>query len=482
MKLDRKGIQFAILISFILISTAIVVTIGVLQVGLIRPYYRNNKINSTRAIAESIEDELLGADGGTEESVSQAFQEIVQNDVCVVIYNQSGTKVYESDLLGAGCIFHGDNSSDNPYQDSEYLMTLLSEDRTEYSVETVNEKTSQQMLIYGKKIYEDLSTYYLFMNTPLEPVDSIISFFSHQYVYYTAVVIVIVVLFSFWLSGKIANPLIRMKDEAVKLSNANYDVVFDGGSFTETQELASTLNKASEQLEKVDELRRDLMANVSHDIRTPLTNIRAYAEMVRDLSGDDPVKREKHLNVIIRETEYMTRLVNEMSELSKMQSGNYELHYENINLLEKVEEIIELDHPMIESSGVLVHVDIPSSIMIYADDLKIGEVIHNFLSNALKHTESGKNVTIRGMVLEDEETIRVEIIDEGEGIPEDEIEQIWNRYQKSSKSFSRTLTSTGLGLAIVKAILERHGANYGVTSHVGAGSTFWFELRGNYEG
>ncbi len=459
----------------------IVILIGLLQTGLIRPYYRNSKINATRAIAESIEQEILSSDGGSAEQVEHAFQEVVENDACVVIYNSVGNKVYESDLLGSGCLFHQDDSVNRVYQNQEYLRELVENANGEYSLQTINPKTSQEMLLYGKIIYEDLSTYYLFMNTTLEPVDSIITFFSHQYIYYTFFVIFAAILVSYWLARKISSPLIKMKMEASKLSKADYDVVFDGGSFAETKELATTLNRASHELGRVDELRRDLMANVSHDIRTPLTNIQAYAEMIRDVSGDNPAKREKHLNVIIRETEYMTKLVNEMSELSQMQSGNYELKYENINLLEKVEEIVELDHPMIVNAGVLLEIDIDSSIMIYADDLKIGEVIHNFLSNSIKHTESGKHIWIRGYVLQDEETIRFEMSDEGEGIPEDQIHDIWNRYQKSSKSFSRTLTSTGLGLAIVKAILDRHQAMYGVESKLGEGTTFWFELRGNYE-
>jgi signal transduction histidine kinase len=482
LKPDRHGIRFSLLLVFILLSAGIVAVLGILQVGLIRPYYRNTKISSINAIADSLESELLSTSGGSESQISQAFQQTVENDVCVVIYNQDGRQVYSADLLGAGCVFNSNDSENGiDYHDAGTLMSLVS-DTPQYSANLVNERTGQQMLVVGRSVKETLGNYYLFLNTPLEPVDSLISFFSRQYFLYTSIVIIIAVIFSFYLSGRIARPLTHMRDQAVKLSNADYSARFDGGSFTETQELASTLNKAATEMGRIDELRRDLMANVSHDIRTPITNIRAYAEMIKDISGNDPVKRNKHLDVIIKETDYMSKLVNEMSELSKMQSGTYTLTYENVDLDEKVKEIMELNAPLIANAGVIVETEIPGHLMIYADDLKIGEVIQNFLSNAIKHTPAGNHIWIRAKVLEDEETVHVEVQDEGEGISAEELPHIWDRYQKSSRSFSRSLSSTGLGLAIVKAILDAHHAKYGVTSKLHQGTTFWFELRETHEG
>ncbi|HCK89078.1 MAG TPA: histidine kinase, partial [Erysipelotrichaceae bacterium] len=206
-----------------------------------------------------------------------------------------------------------------------------------------------------------------------------------------------------------------------------------------------------------------------------------YAEMIRDISGDIPEKREKHLDVIIRETQYMNMLVNDMSELSKMQSGNETLNAENIDLCEIISDVVDMDAKLAEDAGIILHTEMPDHLTIFADELKITQVVANYLSNAIKHTPAGKNVYVRAWLKDDEETVRLEVADEGEGIPEEDLPYIWDRYQKSSRSFSRTMTSTGLGLSIVKAIADMHHAVCGVESKVGEGSVFWFELRETHE-
>lgn len=481
MKLDLHGIRFRFWLVFFALAIGITVFIGALQTGLIRPYYRNSKIQSVRVVADHLEDSLVES-RSTESSVQAALREAVNNSVCVVMFNESGTRVYDADSLGAGCIFTNPRNTEiRGMLTAEGMQQLLASESSEYSANYTNKSTGQEMIIYARRISEPLATYYMFVNSPLEPVDSVVTFFTRQYAYYTAIAIVIASLVAFYVSRTITRPVVRMKNEALKLSNADYDTDFEGGAYTETQELANTLNNASEQLRRIDNLRRDLIANVSHDIRTPLTDIQAYAEMIRDVSGENPEKRRKHLNVIIRETQYMNRLVNDMSELSKLQSGNYELNRTNMDICETIRDIVDMDETLIRQAGVTVHVDIPDVLTVYADEIKISQVIANYLSNAIKHTPQGKSIWIRAWMKDDEETVRVEVEDEGEGIDPADIPYIWDRYQKSSHSFSRSMTSTGLGLAIVKGIADAHGAGYGVDSEPGEGTTFWLELRETHE-
>jgi signal transduction histidine kinase len=480
LKLDTHGIRFRFWLAFFLLAVGIIMFIGLLQIGLIRPYYRNSKIRSVSTLADTIETDLIKEDDA--DSAKDALQAVVNNDACIVMYNDADELVYETDSLGSSCIFNvpSDTQSAELSSASSMKKTITANDG-EYSENLTNPTTGQEMIFYGRKITSDLQTYYLYVNSPLEPVDSIVSFFTGQYALYTVLAVAVASVVAFYISSMITRPITRMTKQARKLANADYSASFDGGSFTETNELAKTLNDADEKLSKIDLLRRDLIANVSHDIRTPLTNIRAYAEMIRDISGNNPEKREKHLNIIIRETEYMAQLTNEMSELSQMQSGNYELHKENMDLAEKIREIIELDQSLIDKAGILLIVNVPDELTVYADPVKIGQVFANYLSNAIKHTPSGKSITVSAYTLSDEETVHFEVKDDGEGIPASELPYIWDRYQKSSHTFSRNMTSTGLGLAIVKAIAVTHGAAYGVRSKEGNGSTFWFELRETHE-
>lgn len=479
LKLDTHGIRFRLWLAFFTMAVGITLFIALLQTGLIRPYYRNSKIAAVRTVADHIQQTLI-KNNASGNGVESAIREAVNNNVCIAIYNDSGTKIYSADSLGASCALQDPKSEE--IQGLLDLSTIDSKlQNGELSMNMTNERTGQEMIIYARHIRENLGNYYLFVNTALEPIDSVVTFFTRQYALYTMIVIVVASIVALMISGLVTDPIIRMKQEAVKLSQADYSAHFDGGSLTELQQLANSLNTANRQLSKIDELRRDLLANVSHDIRTPMTDIRAYAEMIRDISGNDPVKRDKHLGVIIKETDYMTRLINDMSELAKMQSGNYVLNRTNMDLANKIREIIELNQKSITQGRQIVELKIPGTLYIYADEVKIGQVITNFLTNALKHTAAGQHITIQAYRKPDEETMHFEICDDGEGIPESELPYVWDRYHKTSRSFSRNQLNTGLGLAIVKAILDAHDAQYGVTSIVGKGSTFWFELRETHE-
>jgi len=265
-----------------------------------------------------------------------------------------------------------------------------------------------------------------------------------------------------------------MHHPATELASGNYDVNFNGGPFTELDDLASTLNSATEKLSKVDELRKDLIANMSHDIKTPLTMIKAYAEMIQDISGDNPVKRNEHLDVILKEVDYLDHLVTDMSELSKMQSGNFEIKLSQFDLVEEIEDIVFLMQGLCEENSIQMSVSAPEVVLVSADRVKIKQVIYNFVSNAIKHSGSGTSVQIE--VTDRDGIVKVMVKDNGPGISEVDLPYIWDRYYKIDKGFRRSSKSTGLGLAISKAILDTHGANYGVLSNEGKGSCFWFEL------
>lgn len=284
---------------------------------------------------------------------------------------------------------------------------------SEYTMNFQNAVTNEQMIVYGQKVMATLSNYYLFINSPLQPVSSIYGLFISQYAVYTLIVIMIASVFAFIYSRKITAPIVNMQKTAVKLAKADYSVHFDGDSFTETKQLASTLNTVADSLEHIDTLCCDLIASLSHDIRTPLTDIRAYAEMIRDISGDKPDKREKHLNVIIRETEYMESLINDMKELSSMQSGNNEIHLDEVDVCRKVNEIIELNRALIHKFGVIICLDMPQECIVNTDEVKLGQVIQNYLTNAIKHIPFGKMAKLHVKMNSSKRTFRIEVEDEG---------------------------------------------------------------------
>ena len=200
--------------------------------------------------------------------------------------------------------------------------------------------------------------------------------------------------------------------------------------------------------------------------------------MIKDISGDDPIKRNEHLDVILQETDYLDKLVTDMAELSKLQSGVIEINRENFDMKECVNKVVLLLSQAINEKNINLVLDLDDCV-VYADEIKMSQVIYNYLSNALKYSDSDSKIIIR--LEDDEEKIRLEVTDHGSGISKEALPYIWDRYYKVDKNFNRTVNSTGLGLAIAKAILEAHNARYGVVSELGEGSTFWFELSKDYE-
>ena len=460
---------------------AILLMLGFLQITLIKPYYRNDRLTTIEVIARSIENDIITNSNVSKNEIDRTFDSILNNNVCVVVFNDKDKIVYDNDALGATCIFNNEVEVEGENYIVRERPKLLKDHlkkESDFSLTFNSPVSSQEMLIYGKKIDGNLANYYLYINSPLEPVGSIVDFFIRQYFWITIVVLIIAVIVSILLAKNICDPILKMKKEANKLADGDYSASFKTDSFEEINDLAVTLNDASKKLGEMDELRKDLVANISHDIKTPLTMIKAYSEMILDISGDDKVKREEHLNVILKEVDYLDHLVTDMRELSKMQAGQSKVVRSNFDLQDVVNKVVVLYRQLIEQNKMKLVLDLRPSV-IWADEIKITQVVANYLSNAIKHSHEGGLIEVR--LITNEDIVRFEVEDHGDGIAEADIPLVWDRYFKIDKSFARNINSTGLGLAIVRAILEAHHAKYGVTSELGKGSIFYFEFKNDYE-
>jgi two-component sensor histidine kinase len=221
-------------------------------------------------------------------------------------------------------------------------------------------------------------------------------------------------------------------------------------------------------------MQKDVIANVSHDLRTPLTMVISYAEMIRDISGEDPEKRTEHLQVIIDEAERLNLLVSDLLEVSRMQSGEMKIEKKEFLLKTAIENILQSYTGFVEQEGYKLIFISRSTGKVFADEARIKQVISNLISNAIKYCGLDRTVEVR--MTDEDGYVRCEVSDHGIGIPKKDLRHIWERYYKASTNYQRS-TSSGLGLSIVKEILLMHGANFGVESALRKGSTFWFELK-----
>lgn len=402
----------------------------------------------------------------SEDAVSVLDQISYERGVCVEIVTTDETS-YSSNGIDRGCTLNEKNNIETVLYKRKFIRS--GEKRAQYIY--TNPVFHNKTILYGVKLESDA---YAFIMASLEPLGATTSILASQLVYVTIGVLLLSFVIAYFISKNISKPIVQMSRSAKRMGNGILNVHFDtNSSIEEINELAVTLNKMNAELVKTDELRRDLMANVSHDLKTPLTMIKAYAEMIRDLDQQKE-KRDTHLNVIIEEADRLNVLVNDILNLSKLQSNIEELNMEEFDLTECINTILKRYDILREKEGYQFIFKQTKPLMIQADRAKMEQVIYNLINNAINYTGKDNKVTIK--VKESKDSIRVQIIDTGKGIKEEDLDVIWDRYYKSSKKHKRNAFGTGLGLSIVKNVLEHHHFNYGVTSKINKGTTFFFDV------
>ncbi len=461
MKLGNKtnSINFKTLLYLIIFSVTILVFLMVSQTLLLKYSYEKYQTKKIKNIAKDI------AKYDSNEVVSELENIAYENSVCIEYYLNTNDKILYNTLM-VGCGLNKNNSQIN-----NLMKDVINSNKDMQYIKLINKSSDTKAILSGIKVANGT----IFVYSPLEDLDGASIVLKGQLLYITLIVIVLACFISYFLSNKITEPITKITKKAKELGEGNYNIEFDSSDVLEIDELANTLNHVSKDLSKIDTLRRDLMANVSHDLKTPLTMIRAYAEMVRDISYKDKEKREKDLNVIIEETERLNVLVNDILDLSKMQANADELSLEKFDLCEVIKEVMTRYEILKTTEDYKFIIEIPDKAEVNADKKKITQVIYNLINNAINYTGSDKKVIIRLKNTRKEYIFEVE--DTGKGIKKDEIPYIWDKYYKKDKKHQRNVVSTGIGLSIVKEILTKHKFDYGVKSTLKKGSTFYFKIR-----
>lgn len=320
-------------------------------------------------------------------------------------------------------------------------------------------------------ILDDGSKISLTFYATITPVESTVSTLRMQLVLITAIMIILAILLAVIISKHIAKPIEKINQSAKVLAKGNYNTSFNGKGYLEIKELSDTLNTAATELSKVDRLRKELLANVSHDLRTPLAFIYSYAEMMHDFP--DEVTPE-HSQIIMDEAQRLTSLVNDMLDISVLEAGASRLNKKNYNFTESLRNTIARMNELVKKEGYRLNFEYNEDIYVFADEVKLTQAVYNLLLNAITHSGDDKLVLVRQIIKGN--TVRIEVIDHGEGINESDLPYIWERYYKLDKKHKRPIMGTGLGLSIVKKIIDMHNGSYGVESEEGKGSIFWFEI------
>lgn len=388
----------------------------------------------------------------------------LDNNICLEYVDNWGNKYYFNNKT-TSCLL-----GKNKNIDKELVKIKQSQEEI-YFEKILNPLNNSTSLLYGIK----KNNGYVFLFTSLEDIGTTTSLIKSQLIYLTLLTILLSIVIAMFLSRRIAKPISDMTKKATKLADGNYNLVFKNTGINELDELANSLNYLEQEVSKTDTYRRDLMANVSHDLKTPLTMIKAYAEMIKDITIDDKEKTIKNLDVIIEETERLNILVNDILELSKLQNNQDNLDIEEFDIVLLIKDILRRYEIIKETENYNLILESPESIIVKADKKRISQVIYNLINNAVNYTGDDLKVIVR--LTEESKACLVEIIDTGKGIDEEDLQNIWNRYYKQEKNHKRNVIGTGLGLSIVKNILEQHHFDYGVKSIKNHGTTFYFKIK-----
>ena len=482
-KRNEKTLRTKLFAYLALFVIFLLVVIWVFQVFLLSIFFERTKQDELYNAANSIDKYLDDS-----ERLNDEINEIVVDSMIytrVYAVNDDGTAVRvdnQQPWAGHCYLNHATNEqlqelANKAYENGGVYYFKRTVDADDVGVPS--EKTSKfkikpdthKELVYVKFTESNEKVYIIMMNMIYTPLNSMVRTLNIQFIWIAVILLCGAGALSGLLSYKISSPLVKMNESAKKLAKGNYDADFSGESFKEMKELGETLNYAAKELSKTDNLRKDLLANISHDLRTPLTMITGYSEVMRDIPGENS---PENVQVIIDESKRLTELVNDLLDLSRLQSGTVELERTVFNITDTVRSTMYRYSALTKHEGIQVEFFADSDVSVMADRKRILQVVYNLINNALNYSGESKIVHVRQTV--NGEKVRISVTDYGEGIAEENLPQIWDRYYKVDKVHKRAMVGTGLGLSIVKEILENHGAEYGVISEIGKGSTFWFEL------
>lgn len=494
-------LQYNLWYYFILFTVIFVAFIWVVQILLFSGFYQQKKYNTLKDTGQKLSDAL-----NTDEEVTDALIGRWLN--LAINANETGIVTYIAYVadgkLNIETIYSGyvnkdsvpdssvdssgtpsNSSSQNPSYDFAKteeelvndLINKLNRSSATYLCDKIEPDNTGEnsYFVYVTRVKNRNVDGYLVLKSSQGSLAETVSVMQLQLIIITGCVVVVSFFLSLYMSKKLARPIVEMSKTAKSWAEGNENATFKGESYEEVAELADALNFAKEGIARTGGLQRDLLANVSHDLKTPLTMIKAYAEMIRDLSGDIKEKRDAHTQVIIDETDRLTMLVNDILDLSKLQSNVNVPVLTSVNLSELCEKVLYRFHDFAENSGYTIISDIDKDLYSLIDEKKIEQVFYNLIGNSINYT--GNDKTVKVTLKREGDKILFQTMDSGKGISEDKIETVWNKYYRFSETHQRPVKGTGLGLSIVKTILVAHGLRFGVISEKGVGSNFFVEFK-----
>jgi len=477
-----KSFRTKLWLYFILFAAIVFGLLWVLQTVFLQSFYNGMLIKNTRSAAE----EIAGSTGSSD-FTDRIDKLSADYSLLVFVTDTSGTILYSSDSYKSYYRVSEDygGGDDNPYHRDEEMNWQVGNYRNlpdgygeflstlSQSENGIVEIKTDSQYIYGTYIETNGEKQeVLYVSAALGAVGATASIIRVQLLWVTALSLVIAFVIAWFLARRFAVPVGQLSDQAKMLTEEHYEPQFRKGFCSELDELSDALDETAHELAEAKGYQKGLLANVSHDLRTPLTMIKGYAEMVRDISWEDETQRNADTGIIIREADRLTALVNEILEYTGLQNGHGNRKFTEIDFSALVKKVIGQFEPLLNQSGGIIESEIEDGCVVIGDEALLMRAVYNLVDNAIRHMGDDRKVIVS---VKGGERVLLEVVDHGAGIDETELPHIWEKYYTSRQRGNKGVS--GLGLAIVREIAEIHDAEYGVSSEKGQGSRFWMALK-----
>ncbi len=451
-------------------SALILGSLWILQTVFLQTMYNRMTVKKTEKVFSRLLKDIKSGVSDDETLFSSIDEIAYSNSVMVMLLNGDGTLSYSADehtFSFSGGTRRGILPRPGIYKNiPPYYRNFFEKIKEEGKLRYLSQRTGT--LILGQLLDDGRV---IFLSRPVKAVGAAVEIIRIQLIWVTAASLVIGFLLAWILSRRFSKPVSSIVKESKLMAEGKFDLKFEKGFCTELDELSDTLSQTALSLDRLEHSRQELLANVSHDLRTPLTMIRGYAESIRDISGDVKSERDKDVEVIVRESDRLTDLVNDILDYTSIQDS--EPVFEKCDLAVISENVVNQFAPLCENGGITLDFHAENGLFVEGNENQLKRVLYNLIDNAVRHCGEKKRVEVHAK--KSGGVILVQVQDFGEGIPKEQLGQIWDRYFTARQR--RSKGTSGLGLSIAKEILLKHNADFGVESEVGKGSAFWFRIK-----
>ena len=475
-----KSIRLKLWSGMVLLVVFMLVVLWLFQIVFLEKFYMTKQIDKLEKKSEEIVQELstlnqLSVIKDDKQIVDTLESFVYTYHLNIEVVNTSGQILYQ---------MTSNSAQQSPHMFKKSMEQVMNQVVKGEDVQTTfkHPRFGNTILILGLPIMRSTGVNEntkqmgaLVVNAPIAPVSDTADILKQQLLYITAILLVAALIIAFIISRHFSKPILKINQAAKEIARGKWEIDVQTTAKDEIGQLALTIKEMAGDLKRTDLLRKELIGNISHELRTPLSLIRGYAETIRDVSGVQPEKREKHIEVIIHESERLARLIDDILQLSQLEAGVIKLEQKCMNLREVLEGTSSRFSNLAQSNDIELIVSSDEFVYSLGDRARIEQVLINLVGNAFNHTPSGGKIEIKATELGD--GVKIEVEDNGEGIPEEALTSIWERYYKVKNQNREKRMGSGLGLTIVKNILTAHGLEFGVESAIGKGTTFWFILK-----